>query len=229
VPPPAPFFADFPTEIASHGFIVIANGAPSPRPTAAPAQATQTSGLLDSLSSSLSLLSQGITTASWQADSMKWVFDNNGKTKWGDIDLDKIAAAGQSCGGIESYTVSLSDPRIKHTVLFNSGYIDRTAASNLKNIKHSVAYFLGDITDVAFSNGKQDFALLPENVPALLANADVGHLGEFFQKQGGLNGRIAVPYFKWILKGDEKSKQMFFSQPTAFAKDGWNITIKNWK
>jgi hypothetical protein len=77
--------------------------------------------------------------------------------------------------------------------------------------------------------GKQDYAQLPENIPALLANADVGHLGGFFEKQGGLNGRIAVPYFKWILKGDEKSKQLFFAQPNAFVNDGWNITIKNWK
>jgi hypothetical protein len=45
-----------------------------------------------------------------------------------------------------SYTVSLSDPRIKHTVLFNSGYIDRSATKNLKNINSTVAYFLGDIT-----------------------------------------------------------------------------------
>jgi hypothetical protein len=95
------FFANFLTEVASHGFIVIANGAPGKLPTAAPVQTAQTGGFLDSLTSSLSLLSQGMTTASWQADSMKWAFKNNGKTKWGDIDLEKIAAAGQSCGGIE--------------------------------------------------------------------------------------------------------------------------------
>ncbi|KAF2664237.1 hypothetical protein BT63DRAFT_460540 [Microthyrium microscopicum] len=214
------FFANFLTEIASHGFIVIANGAPGTLPTAAPTQSSSSGGLLDSLMTSISLLSQGMTTASWQGDSMKWVFGlNGGQTKWGQIDLEKIAAAGQSCGGIESYTVSLADPRIKHTVLFNSGYIDRSAVKNLKSIKSTVAYFLGDVTDVAFANGKQDFEQLPAEVPALLANADVGHLGGFFEKQGGVNGRIAVPYFKWILKGDEQSKKMFFSNPSPFAKD----------
>jgi hypothetical protein len=97
------FFANFLTEVASHGFIVIANGAPGPLPTSAPAETTKTSGFLDSLTSTLSLLSQGMTTASWQAESMDWVFKNNGKTQWGDIDLEEIAAAGQSCGGIERF------------------------------------------------------------------------------------------------------------------------------
>jgi hypothetical protein len=97
------FFANFLTEVASHGFIVIANGAPGPLPTSAPAETTKSSGLLDSLASTISLLSQGMTTASWQAESMNWVFGNKGKTQWGDIDLEKIAAAGQSCGGIERF------------------------------------------------------------------------------------------------------------------------------
>jgi hypothetical protein len=36
-----------------------------------------------------------------------------------------------------------------------------------------------------------------------------------------------VPYFKYILKGDQAAKAMFVDN--AFAKDGWNITTKNWK
>lgn len=69
--------------------------------------------------------------------------------------------------------------------------------------------------------------MLPEGLPALYANADIGHLGGFFEKQGGLNGRFAVPYFKYILKGDQEAKAMFVNN--AFASDGWNMTTKNWK
>jgi hypothetical protein len=82
------------------------------------------------------------------------LFKNAQGSKYGSIDLEKIAAAGQSCGGIESYTATLADPRIKWTVLFNSGYIDRSQATlkALKDLKGPVAYFLGDSTDVAFTN-----------------------------------------------------------------------------
>lgn len=47
-----------------------------------------------------------------------------------------------------AYTASLAEPRIKTTVLFNSGHIDRTAKTLalLKGMKRPVAYFLGDIT-----------------------------------------------------------------------------------
>jgi hypothetical protein len=80
---------------------------------------------------------------------------------------------------------------------------------------------------VNLTQGKQDFALLPEGLPAVYANADIGHLGGFFEVQGGINGRIAVPYFDWVMKGDAKAKARFLEN--GFASDGWNITVKNWK
>ena len=47
-----------------------------------------------------------------------------------------------------AYTASLAEPKIKFTVLFNSGYIDRSASTlkTLKSLKNPVAYFLGDVT-----------------------------------------------------------------------------------
>lgn len=52
----------------------------------------------------------------------------------------------------------------------------------------------------------------------MYANADIGHLGGFFEKQEDLNGRIAVPYFKYILKGNLEAKTMFVNN--VFANDG---------
>jgi hypothetical protein len=91
------FFANFLTEIASHGFVVIANGAPA----TAPVSTSTAGGTLNSLLGSLQMLSQGITKASDLTDSVKWIVENGKTFKYGTVDIEKIAAAGQSCGGIE--------------------------------------------------------------------------------------------------------------------------------
>jgi hypothetical protein len=68
-------FANFLTEIASYGYVVIANG--------------KTSGF-------------GQSKVSQMKDSIDWVM-KDGAAKYGTIDKDKIVAAGQSCGGLEAY------------------------------------------------------------------------------------------------------------------------------
>jgi hypothetical protein len=93
------FFYNFLMEIASHGFIVIADGAP-----AAASSSTSTSssggGTLSSLLGSLQMLSSGVSTAKDQLDAVKWVVQSEKTAKYGNVDLENIAAAGQSCGGI---------------------------------------------------------------------------------------------------------------------------------
>jgi dienelactone hydrolase len=84
-------------------------------------------------------------------DSVDWV-TKGGASKYGDIDTSKIAAAGQSCGGLEAYSASYHDDRIKLTVLFNSGVIDPNKKYLLKELKAPIAFFLGGPTDIAYEN-----------------------------------------------------------------------------
>jgi dienelactone hydrolase len=72
--------------------------------------------------------------------------------KYGNIDTTKIAAAGQSCGGLEAYSASYHDDRIKLTVLFNSGVLDNAKTHLLSELKVPVAYFLGGPKDIAYAN-----------------------------------------------------------------------------
>lgn len=95
-------------EVASHGFVVISNGAPAAAATSASAAAPASTaapsgwaGTFSSLAGSLQMLSNGISTATDQTDAVKWVIGQPDKTKrFGNIDIENIAAAGQSCGGI---------------------------------------------------------------------------------------------------------------------------------
>lgn len=64
---------------------------------------------------------------SWLTESINWAEKAGGR--WaGKIDLTNIAAAGQSCGGLEASDISISDARIKATGIFNSGYFGASKA-----------------------------------------------------------------------------------------------------
>jgi hypothetical protein len=76
--------------------------------------------------------------------------------------------------------------------------------------------------------GERDYKNLPEGLPALKASLDTGHMGTFFDKQGGKFGKAAVAYFNWVMKGDQKAKAMFMDPQSDLKKDGWSIEHKNW-
>jgi hypothetical protein len=54
-----------------------------------------------------------------------------------------------ACGGMESYSASYHDNRIKLTALFNLGVIFRNKTSLLKELKAPIDYFLGGFLDFA--------------------------------------------------------------------------------
>jgi dienelactone hydrolase len=96
-------------------------------------------------------MATGQSKASMLTDSVDWV-TKGGAAKYGNIDTTKIAAAGQSCGGLEAFSASYHDDRIKRTVLFNSGVVDAKKKYLLKELKAPVAYFTGRKLDGAQAN-----------------------------------------------------------------------------
>jgi hypothetical protein len=132
--------ADFLTEISSYGYLILANG----KPGVATTGSSPLAGLTNAMGA-------GQTKVSMLTDSIDWVIKRNG-AKYGNIDTTKIAAAGQSCGGLEAYSTSYHNDRVKLTVLFNSGVIDEKKTYLLKELKAPVGYFLGGPLDVAYPN-----------------------------------------------------------------------------
>jgi len=193
-------FANFHNEIASHGFMVIANGRIKGGVT-------------------------GFTTDKELIKSIDWVTSNPAAKQWGDIDTSKLVISGQSCGGEEASAAS-KDPRVKLTVLFNSPVF---GATNPKNFKNPIAYFLGGPADMAQSMGERQWNNIPSNIPALQGTNPIGHIGSYYQKSGGKTGRVAVSFFKWQLKGDESQKAQFCGPPGSsnLMKEGSVFKSKN--
>jgi dienelactone hydrolase len=140
-------FQGFLTEIASHGYLVIANGASG----AASKGAKGAKGGKGKGGGGLLGLGGASTKVSDLVASIDWV-EKGSAAKYGNVDATKIVAAGQSCGGLEAYSVSYHEPRVKLTVLFNSGVIDNQKTYLLKELKAPVAYFLGGPKDIAYAN-----------------------------------------------------------------------------
>src|SRR5215217_105400 len=203
---------NFLSELASHGFLVIAIGK---MPTDAGEKIRHPS--------KSSLLLNAIDWAESQ---------NNDKNSpyYGKLDMSKIAVSGMSCGGLQTLEVA-GDPRIKAVGVFNSGiFSDQTKGmpalpkltkDQLKKLHTPTLYLLGGPSDIAYKNGMNDFSQI-NHVPVFVGNIDVGHGGTYAQPHGGEFARVAIAWYKWQLNGDKKAGALFTGNPPGLAQSkGW--------
>jgi len=136
-------FRLFLTEIASHGYVVIANGpigpdraqfppTMSPNRSAAPAgdrgpgaqeDRAPLPGAVAKPTVPPSITSTPPTTTAQLIEAIDWAISENsrqGSRYYDKLDTEKIAVAGMSCGGVQAIEASV-DPRIKTTIVANSG------------------------------------------------------------------------------------------------------------
>jgi len=112
------------SQLASHGYLAIASGAPGGRTS---------------------------TTAALMTASIDWVAKNAGTagTPYANVDATMIMAAGFSCGGIEAYA-QIWDSRVKTIGIFSSGLLNNQTAA--KSFTKPILYVLGGSSDIAYQN-----------------------------------------------------------------------------
>ena len=204
----------FLNEIASHGFLVIATGH-------IPMTDERYMGPM--------------STSAQQIESIDWAIAQNADKEspyYGRIDVDAIAAAGMSCGGLQTLENS-TDPRLKTIMICNSGLFSNPAGAvpgmpmpdkaKLQEIKVPVIYILGGETDIAYGNGMDDFHRL-DKVPAFAANYPVGHGGTYAKPHGGEFTVPALAWLQWQLKGDKEAARLFQGDPCGLSqREGWTV------
>lgn len=250
-------FRNFLSEIASHGFLVLAIG---------PIGNTLLGG---------SELPGGGSDSGMLLKAIDWAVDenNNPESKfYQKIETNKIAVMGQSCGGLQALIVS-SDPRITTSVIWNSGLFKITpeiqaqldkmaeaaakenkdattktpsmslpsmAKSDLQNLHAPIAYFTGGEFDIASVNAEDDFDLITQ-IPVMLATYDFsekvsdtgnkfyGHYPATYREANGGDFAVAgVAWLKWKLKEDHEAGKMFIGGiPGLTANKHWTIRKKN--
>ena len=204
----------FLNEIASHGFLVIATGY-------IPMDDERYMGPM--------------STSAQQMESVDWAIAQNADKDspyYGRIDTEHIAAAGMSCGGLQTLDNS-TDPRLTTLMICNSGLFINpgTAIPNmpmptkekLQEIKVPVIYILGGPEDIAYENGMDDFHRLSK-VPAFAANYPVGHGGTYRLPHGGEFTVPALAWLQWQLKGDAEAAKLFQGEPCGLSlREGWTV------
>ena len=239
-------FENYLAEVASHGFVVAANGPIDPAAPGRPPKPGSNPQLAPAPpSGGRSPFVQ--TKTSQLYETMDWAKVQNADRASrysGKLDLGSIAVMGQSCGGLQALEAA-GDPRVKTAVILNSGIIrDRATLPNtlpvgsimpgtpetLTRLHTPLIYIIGGETDIAYKNAETDFAEI-QKVPLFKANlTGVGHNGTLWQPHGGKFAEVATRWLLWQLKGDETAMQTFAGENCALCQDpAWKIERKNFK
>jgi acetyl esterase/lipase len=147
------------------------------------------------------------------------------------IDVDKIAAAGHSCGGAQ-VLANAADARLKTYIILNAGMGKMTMADaspkSLKNLHAPILYLVGGTTDVAWKNAQMDYDAIKKNPVVLADNTQSGHGGTYEQPNGGANSRMVRAWLDWQLKDKQDNKKIFLEDDLT-DYDNFTIKHKNFK
>jgi dienelactone hydrolase len=222
-------FPEYLSEIASHGFVVIADGPPIVRPAGPPGAGgggpPPGGGGAGPPADRFMMVDGAALVAA-----MDWLeaeSKSRGSRFYGKVNVERIAAMGMSCGGLMSYGAS-SDPRVATVGIWNSGlFEDERNAAIYDGLHSSVIIVTGGESDIAYANGKRDFEVMPARIPVFYGvHPAVGHGGTYNQDNGGPFGVVAVAWLKWQLQGDTTAagRGYFVGDNCGLCKDaGWQV------
>jgi hypothetical protein len=226
-------------EIASHGYLAIASGTILSGPGAPPRPAGDMPPAAPAMGpNGLPLhIPPPATKSELLTQAIDWALAENqrqGSPYFGRINPQWIAVAGWSCGGLQALEVA-ADPRVRTVLIHSSGIfsdanpipgITITKAA-LQKLHTPIIYVLGGPSDIAYSNGMDDFKQI-NSAPVFVANLDVGHGGTFLEPNGGREASVAVSWLDWQLKGDARASKRFLGPDCGLCKDpDWKVDSKN--
>ena len=217
-------------EIASHGYLVVANGAArleNPPRDAVPA--TNNPATPRARTPDETQVSQMLAAIDWAKAA-----DGKGPLR-GKIDTARVAVLGHSCGGLQALSAA-ADPRVKAVMAFGSGVYNRPNSGlsgvhigkdDLKRLHTPVAYVIGGPTDIAYPNASDDFARIT-HVPVLFANLPVGHGGTIMRPNGGGWAKVGWKWLDWQLKGSAEAGRYFIGEDCGLCREpDWTVDRKN--
>jgi len=245
-------FPEFLSEIASYGFIVVADGPPiqpaargqagagggaapagpgrgeGPPAANAPRGGQRGAGAPAGGARGGGMNTDG-TPLTAAIDWLAREAADSGSRFYQKVDTSRVAAMGMSCGGLMAYNIS-ADPRVATVGIWNSGLI-QPDEKIFAGLHSSVIIVTGGESDIAYANGKRDFETLPARVPVFYAvHPSVGHGGTYNEDNGGAFGVAAVAWLKWQLMNDTsaKGKGYFVGTSCGLCSDSkWKIDSRS--
>jgi dienelactone hydrolase len=239
------------TELASHGFLVVAGGpidnvkyevgpqenpvvrAPGTPPPAPPPRTESTAPAAPGDASGRNTAPQMIAALDWAEKAN----EDPASKFYHRLDVGKMGTAGQSCGGSLAVSVS-ADPRIKTSVIFSGagGLRPRPDGTmpeidpRLDAIHAPILLLSGDTArDIANPPTTEAAAYLTK-VPMFHAwQEGLEHIGTYGMAGGGELGRLGWQWFAWQLRGDKEAAKTFKGANCGLCTegDGWHVDKKN--
>ena len=168
-------------------------------------------------------------------EALDWLTDQNANPEseyYHLVDLEKVAAMGQSCGGAQVLAVA-HDPRIKTCMIFNSGIgemsMSGASKGSLANLHTPMLYINGGTADVAFENANGDWGRIADDIPVVKISTLDGHHGTYYEKNAGAFAVVARMWLNWQLKGKTADSALFMNdeyEKTLYPE--WTFDRKNW-
>ena len=168
------------------------------------------------------------TPSSMLADAMDWIVaqsQNPESDYYQMVDIEKIAAAGHSCGGAQ-VLYNAKDTRLKTYLILNAGMgpMEMAGASkkNLKQLHAPIIYMTGGEGDVAYHNAEMDFKSIKKVQAVWADNPKAGHGGTYEQPNGGSFATMVIDWLDLQLKNkNQKAANFQCSDETVYP--GWTI------
>jgi len=220
-------FTAFLTELASHGYMIIAAGTNDVDFAISDYQKVMPNG------KPVQRVAPSVLT-----DAVDWSQRENarqGSPYFGKLDSSKVAYMGQSCGGLQAIAASV-DPRTTTTVVLNSFAAgpSLTPVANaslpprvsLDQLSKPVAYFIGGPQDTTYQQAEANFAEV-KTLPVFNANLPVGHTGAYPAPDLRWSNAV-VAWLDWRLKGRAEAGRQFQGPDCGLCKDpAWTVKSKN--
>ena len=222
-------YAKFLTEIASHGYVLMAVGEWRTEQDPDEAKIWE----MDDEKSSL----KTNDAKSLVNIALNWLEKENQRTGsefYQTVNTQNVAAMGYSCGGVQALLMgALGEKRIKTVVGMNTGIFKEEGPlsgmiqkADLQKLSTPIIYMLGGEADDAAPNGRDDFKVI-NHVPVVLATyPSVGHLATYQDHQGGAFGQMARTWLDYQLKGQKQYEKLFRYSDKGNDFEGWEITQK---
>jgi len=234
--------AQFLREVSSHGYFIVVAGPPREEPViTAPVRMTEPPPVDVNRNAQLAKRGPDATSVEQIFAGLDWLLKQNADPKspyFKRVDPSRVAAMGHSCGGLQTIRMS-ADPRIKASMLFNSGVFNNSGdglsalsitKKELDKLHAPIGYIIGGPGDIAWPQAIDDVARIV-HVPLFFAHAPTGHGGTFrTAPNGGIYGVIATKWLDYQLKGDAKAGAFFKGQDCGLCKTpDWSVPRPLWK
>jgi len=180
----------------------------------------------------------GRFTVDDQAAAIDWAIKENGNPSSPyskRLDVNRIVAAGNSCGGMTSLALAARDSRVKSVYILSGSSVGpqatkETAGAVMSKVSAPVLFIVGGEEDIARKPSNLDYSLLRDGIAAMVVSRNAGDHRTVSTDTGMQSDEadIGVNWFKATLNNDKDAIKALQTNLCAKCDDKiWKAESKN--